>query len=190
MRFGVLTLAAPGLALMAGPALAAGDYPFFSLRNTDLIVLYGAIIFVGILVYFKVPALLMGFLDGRADTIRAQLDEARRLREEAQELRSAFERKKAEVGAEADRIVAKAREDAEIAAKKAREDLEVSIARRLSAAEDQIASAEAAALRAVHDRAVSVAVAAAGSVIASSIGAEQRDQLVNDAIRTVEERLH
>ena len=187
MRGLMLTAA---LAALAAPAMAAGDYPFFSLRNTDLVVLIGFVIFVGVLVYFKVPEIITGLLDKRANTIREQLDEARRLREEAQELRSSFERKKTEVKDQADRIVAKAKADAELAAEQARAELEVSIARRIKAAEDQIASAEQAALRAVHNRAVAVAVAAAGDVIAGRIDKAQSDKLVDEAIKTVEARLH
>lgn len=186
-----ITLTAAVAASFAAPALAApGDYPFFSLRNTDLIVLFGFVIFVGVLVYYKVPAIIIGLLDKRADTIREQLDEARRLREEAQQLRSSFERKREEVKGEAERIVAKARADAELAAQQARADLEVSIQRRLKAADDQIASAEASALRAVHNRAVAIAVAAAGDVIAGRIGKAETDKLVQDAISTVDAKLH
>ncbi len=187
----MIRLAAIITALSAGPALASyPDYPFFPLRNTDLVVLIGFVIFVGILVYFKVPAILTGFLDKRSDTIRAELEEARRLREEAQQLRSSFERKKDEVKDQAERIIARAREDAELAAQQAREDLDASIARRLKAAEDQIASAETAALRAVHNRAVAVAVKAAGDVIAKSIDKDEADRLIADSVKTVESRMH
>jgi F-type H+-transporting ATPase subunit b len=115
-RCGMIRLAAILLAASATPALAAGDYPFFSLRNTDLIVLFGFVIFVGILVYYKVPAMITGLLDKRAEDIRGELAEARRLREEAQEVRASFERKKSEVKEQAERIVAKAKTDAELAA--------------------------------------------------------------------------
>lgn len=186
----MIRLAAITLALSAGPALAAGDYPFFSLRNTDLVVLIGFILFVGILLYFKVPGILAGVLDKRAETIRAELEEARRLREEAQQLRSSFERKKDEVKDQAERIIARAREDAETAASQAREELEASIARRMKAAEDQIASAETAALRAVHDRAVAVAVKAAGDVIAQNIDKAESDRLIAESVKAVEARLH
>ena len=62
--------------LIASPALAASG-PFVSLRNTDFIVLLAFIAFIGVLVYFKVPSLIGGMLDKRANTIRNELDEAR-----------------------------------------------------------------------------------------------------------------
>ena len=68
----------------ASPAFAAKDKPFFSLANTDFVVLISFLLFVGVLVYFKVPGLLGGLLDKRADGIRADLNEAKSLREEAQ----------------------------------------------------------------------------------------------------------
>lgn len=173
----------------ASPAMAASG-PFFSLRNTNFVVLLAFLLFVGVLVYFKVPGLLGGLLDKRADTIRAELEEARKLREEAQELRASFERKKAEVKDQAERIVAKAKADAELAAKQARVDLEASIARRLRGAEDQIASAEAAAVREVRDTAISVAIAAAGDLIAKNLGAEAAGKMIEESITTVDARMH
>lgn len=182
---------AAGLALAAAPAAAAtGDYPWVSLRNTDFVVLIAFVIFVGILVYFKVPALLTGMLDRRADTIRKELDEARALREEAQTLLAEFERKQKDVQEEAQRIVAQARSDAEASATQAKQDLEQTIARRIKAAEDQIASAEEAAVREVRDRAVQIAVAAAADVIAAQLGPEDSATLIDDSLKEVDAKLH
>lgn len=182
----ILTLIA---VLAATPAMAATG-PFFSLRNTDFVVTLSFLLFVLVLLYFKVPGMIAGLLDKRAETIRAELDEARKLREEAQELRASFERKKAEVAEQAERIVAKAKADAELAAKQARADLEASIARRLRAAEEQIASAEASAVREVRDQAVTVAIAAAGDLIAKKLSAEDAGKLIEDSIAAVDARLH
>ena len=176
------------LTVAASPAMAAGWD--ISLRNTDFVVFVSFVLFVGVLVYFKVPGMLGGLLDKRAATIRAELEEARKLREEAQELRASFERRKSEVKEQAERIVAKAKADAELAAKQARADLEASIARRLRGAEDQIAAAEAAAIRAVRDQAVAVAISASGELIAKNLAAEDAAKLIEQSIATVEQRLH
>ena len=96
-------------AAAASPALAA-DYPFVSLRNTDFVVLIAFLIFIGILVYYKVPAMVGGLLDKRAMNIRAELDEAKALREEAMALLASYERKQKDVQAQADRIVAAAKQ--------------------------------------------------------------------------------
>jgi len=178
------------LILAAGPALAAGDKPFFSLKNTDFVVTIAFLLFIGVLFYFKVPSLIGGLLDKRADGIKSELDEARALREEAQTVLASYERKQKEVAEQAERIVAAAKEEAEAAAAKAKEDLKVSIARRLQAAEDQIASAEASAVKEVRDEAVRIAVAAASDVIAKQMTAKDANSLIDDAIAAVDAKLH
>ena len=175
--------------LAATPALAASG-PFFSLANTNFVVLLAFILFVGILLYAKVPARLTSALDARAVQIRADLDEAKALREEAQSILASYERKQKDVQAQADRIVATAREEAMTAAAEAKEELKASITRRLAAAEDRIASAETAALRAVREQAVSVAVAAAGDLLAKQMTAEGAGAMIEASIKEVGERLH
>ncbi|MCZ7675204.1 MAG: F0F1 ATP synthase subunit B [Roseovarius sp.] len=182
-------IATGALLLAASPALAASG-PFFSLANSNFVVLISLLIFIGVLVYFKVPTLVGAQLDKRAEGIRSELDEARAIREEAQSLLASYERKQKEVQGQADRIVAHAREEAAAAAEKAKQDLQVSIARRLRAAEDQIASAEAGAVKEVRDRAIAVAVAAAKQVVAEKITAQQGNKLIDEAISQVEAKLH
>lgn len=176
-------------ALIAGPAAAATG-PFFSLRNTDFIVTISFIVFVLVLVYFKVPQLLGGLLDKRAEGIRSDLDEAKRLREEAQEIYASYERRQREVATQAEQIVANARREAEAQANKAKDDLKASIERRLKAAQEQIASAEGDAVRAVRDRAVQTAVAAASELLAQQVSAGQRSAGIDDAIEDVARRLN
>ncbi len=182
-------LIAPGLLLVAMPAHAASG-PFFSLANTDFIVLLSFLIFVGVLIYAKVPGMLTGMLDKRAAAIRAELDEARSLREEAKAILASYERKKKDVQEQSDRIVASAREEATKAAAEAREELKRSIARRLAAAEDRIASAEKAAIREVREQAVSVAVAAAGDLLAKQMTAEAAASAIDSSIAQVGAKLH
>jgi len=173
----------------ASPALAASG-PFFSLGNTDFVVLLGFLLFIGVLFYFKVPSLIGAQLDKRADGIKSELDEARALREEAQTLLASYERKQREMAEQSERIVAQARADAEAAAETAKADLARSIERRLAAAEDQIASAEAKAVRAVRDRAVEVAIAAAGEIIAGRMAAADANSLIDASIDEVAARLN
>ncbi len=185
-----LTALTAVLVAAAGPALAAGDKPFFSLKNTDFVVLLGFLVFVGILVYFKVPGMIGKMLDDRAASIRSDLDEAKALREEAQSLLASYERKQKEVSEQANRIVESAKREAEEAAAKAREDIKTSVARRLAAAQEQIKSAEAAAVREVRDGAIAVAIAAAREVIAKQMDAERQDALIESAIAEAGAKLH
>ena len=185
MRFMVTAL----FVAAASPALAAG-YPFVSLRNTDFVVLVAFLIFIGILLYYKVPALVAGMLDKRAVNIRAELDEAKALREEAVALLASYERKQKDVKVQADRIVASAKQEANDAAVAAKEEIAKSISRRMQAAEEQIASAQAAAIKDVRDQAVIVAVAAAKDVLAGQMNAKSAGALIDESIAVVADKLH
>ncbi len=184
----------PALVLMAQPAFAASKNPFsadfWTLSNSDLIVLLAFLLFVGVLLYFKVPSTIGKMLDGRADTIRKELDEAKALREEAQSLLADYERKQKEVQEQATRIVENAKSEAEQAAVQAKEDIANSVARRLASAEEQIESARASAVKEVKDRAVSVAVTAAQEVIAKQMTAAAANKLIDESIATVQDKLH
>jgi len=158
--------------------------------DTWFVVGLALVIFLGILGYFRVHKQVLGLLDNRADRLREELDEVRRLREEAQATFAQFERKSREVDAQAQEIIDHAKKEAEQAAEKAKADLADSIERRLRQAEDQIGMAEAKALREVRNRAVEVAVAAAGEVIARKMPEDKADALVDDAIKQVGKQLH
>ena len=184
-----LSLLASLAAVSATPAFAASG-PFFSLKNTDFVVLLAFLVFVGILVWKKVPALIGKLLDDRATGIQTELDEARALREEAQSILASYERKQREVQEQADAIVEQAKKDAEAAAAKAKDDLKASIARRLAAAQEQIDAAEAAAVREVRNTAVSVAIGAASDVIAKKMTAADANKLIDGAIADLGDKLH
>ena len=184
-----LLITAAAAAVVASPAAAATG-PFFSLHNTNFIVLLAFILFIAVLIYFKVPGMIGSMLDKRAGGIEAELSEAKALREEAQALLASYERKQKEVAEQSERIVAKAKEEARQAAEQAKADLEASMARRMAGAEEQIASAEARAVKEVKDQAVVVAVAAAREVIAKQMTAQAANKMIDDSIAAVESKLH
>ena len=177
------------LILSASPALAAGG-PFFSLTNTNFVVLIAFLVFVGILIWQKVPAMLGGILDKRAQQIQADLDEAKALRNEAAALLASYDAKQKEVQEQSERIIAAAKEDAQAAAVQAKADLKDSIARRLAGAKDQIASAEAAAIANVRNRAINVAIAAASDVLAKQNTAATAAASIDAAIAVVDAKFH
>ncbi|MGB0497420.1 MAG: ATP F0F1 synthase subunit B [Rubricella sp.] len=160
------------------------------LYNTDIVVAIGFVVFIGVLLYFKVPGLILGLLDKRAERISTEIDEARQLREEAQALLASYERKQKEVEEQTADIVTRARADAEAAKEQAMVDLEESIERRLRTAKEQIASAEADALRQVKNRAVTVAVAAAAEVLSSRMDEAKANALLEKSIEDVSAKLH
>ena len=177
------------LSLMATPALAA-EGPFFTLRNAEFVVTIAFLVFVGLVLYLKVPGRLAGMLDNRAKAISAELAEAKALRDEARALLASYESKQKEVLEQSARIIASAREEAQAAATQAKADLQQSITRRLAAAGEQIDSAVKSAERAVRERAIAVSIAAAGDVLAKQMTAQGAAASIDAAIAQVEAKLH
>jgi F-type H+-transporting ATPase subunit b len=160
------------------------------LNNTNIVVGIGFVIFVGVLIYFGVPGMISRKLDERAVRIKAELDEARALRDEAQTLLAGYERRQKEVKDQAADIVTAARAEAEKAAVAAKEDIRKSVARRMQTATEQVTAAEQAAVRQIRDRAVSVAVAAAADVLKAKMKADDANRLIDSAISEVGAKLH
>ncbi len=148
------------------------------------------LLFLAVLLYAKVPRMIAAALDKRSVVIAAQIEEARRLREEAEALLAQYQRKEREAQAEASEIVAHAEAEAKRLAADAQKALETSIARREQLAVEKIAQAEAAAVKEVRTVAVEVATEAARKVIAASIDAGKANALVEDAIRELPKHLH
>jgi F-type H+-transporting ATPase subunit b len=140
--------------------------------------------FVGLVLFFVViffagaPAAMIKSLDQRAETIRNELDEARRLREEAQEMLASYERRQREAAEEAERIVEQARRDAERLREDARKDLEDMLERRAEMAETRIAQAEAQAAKEVRAMAADLATAAAEELLKSGLSKTDRNKIV------------
>jgi len=147
------------------------------------------LIFLGVVIYLKVPQALMGTLDGRIKKIEEDLNEAKRLREEAQALLADYERKRKTAEAEATDIVTAAQEEAKRMATEAEASLADLIARRTKAAEDKIAQAEAQALAEVRSRSADVAIDAAKVLLTKQVESDG-DALVDKSIKDVAGRLH
>ncbi|MGB0695835.1 MAG: F0F1 ATP synthase subunit B [Rhodospirillaceae bacterium] len=147
------------------------------------------IIVVGFVVY-KVKGTVAAALDKKGEDIKAKLEEAKTLREDAQKMLADYKRKQAEAEKEAEDIVAHAMAEAERLAKKAEEDLAASIARREKQATDRIAQAEAQALAEVRRKAVDVATMAAGAILVTSMGEDDKNRLVDQAIADLPTKLH
>ena len=129
--------------------------------NPEFWVLIAFLIFAGMLVSMKVPATVGKALDDRAVGIRKDLDDAARLRKEAEQLLTDYQRKAREAEAEAKSIIEAAKREAENLAAETKKALAESIERRTKLAEDKIARAEAQAVSEVRATAVDVAVSAA-----------------------------
>jgi F-type H+-transporting ATPase subunit b len=150
----------------------------------------GTILFVGLVIYLKVPQMLAAMLDARAAAIRNELAEAKRLREEAEILMREYLAKTKNADSEAAAIVAAAKVESERMAAEARVQLEQQIARRAKLAEEKIAQAEAQAVADVRAAATEAASAAAGEVIRARMNESKGDALIDAAIRDLRSKLH
>jgi F-type H+-transporting ATPase subunit b len=146
--------------------------------------------FALILVYYKVPRLIAKSLDDRAESIRKELDEARRLREEAQALFTDYQAKHRNVGEEAQAIVAHAKREADAFAQETREALKDTLERRTKLAEDKIARAEAQAVDEVRAAAVDMAVTAAERILREKAAGAGGAALIDQGIRDLKGRLN
>jgi len=158
------------------------------LHDAEFWVLVAALIFV-IAVFKPAARAITGGLDSRAARIRGELDEARRLREEAERLVAEYRAKERDAAAEAAAIVEHAKTEAERIAAQSARDLEHALERRQRMAEERIAQAEAKALDEVRAVAIDVAIAAAREVIAAEIDERRGATLIDEAIVALPQRL-
>jgi F-type H+-transporting ATPase subunit b len=147
------------------------------------------VIFLGVLVKFGVPKMALSALDSRSDRIRQALDEARRLRSEAQEVLAQYQRKKADAEKEAEAIIVSARAEAERLASEAKGKVEEFIARRTKMAESKIAQAEAQALADVRAAAADASVAAAEKILAQTTHGAAAENLIAKGISDLKAKL-
>jgi len=148
------------------------------------------VIFLAAVVYLKVPGTMAKSLDERAAKIRGELDEAKRLREEAQQLLGEYQRKRKEAETEAGAIVAAACREAGQLVEEARLKTEDYVVRRTALAEQKIERAEREAINEVRSRAVDIAVEAARRVIRDTVDAGASDALFQSSLRDVQAKLN
>ena len=171
-----------------GHAEAYGEESWLS---AELLLVF-ALVALFLIVLRPARRAIVSGLDNRAATIRGDLEEAQRLREEAQAALASFQRKQRDALAEAEEIVSHARTEAERMRDRALADLEESFKRRESQAEDRIQQAQQAAAAEVRKIAVDVAVSATRRLIAEQLQQDpaRAASLVDSAIEDLPKRLH
>lgn len=147
-------------------------------------------IFLGIVLYLKVPGMLSKSLDERANRIRNELEEARRLREEAQQLLAEYQRKRKEAEKEAADIVAAAKTEANMLREEAARKTEEYVTRRTALAEQKIAQAEREAVNEVRSSAVDIAVEAARKLLGEKLDAKAGADLFKASLQEVKANLN
>lgn len=152
--------------------------------------LVGLVLFVALLFYLGVHKMLGKALDDRSAAIARELDDARKLREEAAQLLAAYKKKAEDAEIEARGIVEQATREAAALAEEARARMEDYVTRRTKMAEDKITQAEHQALQEVRSLSADVAVAAAERILAARLKGEAAEKLVASAIDEVRNRLN
>ena len=146
--------------------------------------------FVALLIYYGVPGAVGKALDDRATAIRADLDEARRLRDEAHALLADYQRRSREAEEETKTIIEQAKREGEALAAETRKNLQESVERRTKLAEEKIERAEAQALSDVRTAAVESAIAAAEKILKSRVAGATADTLIENGIRDLDGKLN
>jgi F-type H+-transporting ATPase subunit b len=147
-------------------------------------------LFFGILAYFGVFSTIAKALDGRAARIKKELDDARRLRDEAAALLADYKARHAAAELEAQAIITSAKEEAARIAAEAKTKMEDFVTRRTKTAESKIALAEAQALADVRAAAADAAVSAATTVLSQTVTGQTADALVSRGIGEVRAKLN
>lgn len=166
--------------------LHAGE-SFFELAETWVAI---ALIILLVVAFRPAARAITAMLDKRADQIRHDLDEAQKLREEAQAALASYQRKQRDAIEEAEQIIAHAREEAERIKTQALVDLDQSLKRREAQAMDRIAQAEANAAAEVRGMAVDVAIAATRDLIGKQLKEKDAGRLIDQSIEGLSGKLH
>ncbi len=160
------------------------------LHEAEFWVAIGFLIFIAVLLKLGVHRTVLGALDSRTARIQSELDEARRLREEAMAILAQYQRKRHEAEDEAQTIILNAKAEGERLATEARQKVEEFVARRTKMAETKIAQAEAQALAEVRSAAADAAVAAAEKILVQSSKGQVADDLIAQGIRDLKAKLN
>jgi len=158
-------------------------------QTPEFWVLVSFVLFIAV-VAKKGWAVITDMLDRRSAAIRAEIEEARQLKEEAQALLADYRRRQRDAAQETETIIARAREQAERHRTQAQEALDRTLTRRREQALDKIAQAEADAIREVRSLAVDIAMSATRQVIAERLSDERANVLVDGSIREIPQKLH
>jgi len=148
------------------------------------------IILMGLFGYLGVHHTVLKALDNRSARIKGELDDARRLKEEAAKVLEEYKARRASAEREAEDIITTARTEAERIATEAKAKMEDFVARRTKTAENKIALAEAQALADVRAAAADAAVAAAANIMSQSVKGQVADELLAKGIAEVKQKLN
>jgi F-type H+-transporting ATPase subunit b len=148
------------------------------------------IVFAVGMIYLQVPGKIMGLLDQRSDAIARELDEARKLRAEAEAILADYKRRAENTEAEAGAILEQAEREASAYAKEARQAFDETMARRMAIAEQKIKLEEDKARKLIRAQAAELAVAAAEHLIEQKVSGQVAENMISASLERIKKRLH
>ena len=171
-----------GWGLMATPGFSSSDVALFSLNNTNFVVSISFIIFILILVYYKVPHKIITILDERAISIKTEIDDANHLLEEAKTILAQLEREHKENMAKAERILTDAEAIAQQILLDSKSEIKSAIARKIKLAEAQVEALEKSIVKEIKDRAIDVSFSIAEKELVTKVETKVSDRLFSDTL--------
>ena len=176
-------------ALSPGAGYAAGSKKMISLDNTDFVVLISFLIFVGVLVYFKVPAIIASFLDKRAEDIHNEIEKASEILEEAKEILSSIEADHIRTSETIEKMVMTAKDRAGEEEEKAKKHIEELMKSKLLSAEGQVKSNERKILEEIEARAIDLSIEKVREKLSKSLSGNDYDKHFDSSIQSIEKGL-
>ena len=175
--------------LSPGAGYAAGSKKMISLDNTDFVVLISFLIFVGVLVYFKVPAIVASFLDKRSEDIQNEIEKASEILEEAKKILSSIEADHIRTSETIEKMVMTAKDRAGEEEEKAKKHIEELMKSKLLSAEGQVRSNERKILEEIEARAIDLSIEKVREKLSKSLSGNDYDKHFYSSIQSIEKGL-
>jgi len=175
--------------ISSGAAYAAGSKKIISLDNTDFVVLISFLIFVGVLIYFKVPTIVASFLDKRSADIQNEIDKASEILEEAKEILSSIEADHIRTSETIEQMVMTAKDRAREDEEKAKKQIEELMKSKLISAEGQVRSSERKILEEIEARAIDLSIEKVRAKLSKSLSGTDYDKHFYASIQSIEKGL-
>ena len=168
---------------------AAGSKKMFSLNNTDFVVLISFLIFVGVLIYFKVPSIITAFLDKRSDDIKNEIERASEILEEAKQILSSIETDHIKTIDTIEKMVTTAKDRAGDEEEKAKKYIEELMKNKLVSAEGQVNLNERKILEEIEQRAIDLSIEKVRVRLSKSLSGVDYKRYFDSSIKSVEKGL-
>jgi len=184
-----LQIMLPAFALSFGVSYAAGSKKIISLDNTDFVVLISFLIFVGVLVYFKVPSIVGAFLDKRSNDIQNEIEKAGEILEEAKKILSSIEADHIRTSETIGQMVQSAKSRAGVDEEKAKKNIEELMKNKLLSAEGQVMSSERKILEEIESRAIDLSIEKVRMKLSKSLSSSDYDNQFDSSFQSIEKGL-